>query len=207
MTARDLFTHTPSDEPAADVQDRQRTGHQPDRKEGEPLPLSGASGALEPSRARALGTDGELGTCGTCASWTAQRETGFGSCEHRRPWTLTSSRATCVLEPVLWAAVESKKLAQRGIDQAVAAADRSIAGWSDCAFDFIRLWAAANSGKRVIGHDIVQASIAAGITQPPNSKAWGGPIQRAARVGWLKRVGHADDPNRHGNPVPLWEAT
>jgi hypothetical protein len=45
----------------------------------------------------------------------------------------------------------------------------------------------------------------AGVIQPSNAKAWGGPIQRAAREGLIKRIGFDEDPNRHGNPVPLWE--
>jgi hypothetical protein len=51
----------------------------------------------------------------------------------------------------------------------------------------------------------VQASVAKGVIQPSNAKAWGGPIQRAAREGLIKRIGFDEDPNRHGNPVPLWE--
>lgn len=105
----------------------------------------------------------------------------------------------------------ARREAQAGIDQAVAAADRKVEGWSDLALEFIRLFCVQNKGKRCIGHDIVQASIAKGVIQPENAKAWGGPIQRAVRAGLLKRATHegvpltAPDPNRHTNPVPLWE--
>jgi len=100
----------------------------------------------------------------------------------------------------------AKAQAQAAIDQAVAAADREITGWSDLALRFVRLYATQNKGRRFTGRDIVLASIEAGIIQPENQKAWGGPIQRAARAKFIVRVGTTEDPNRHNNPVPLWEA-
>jgi hypothetical protein len=165
-----------------------------------PHPVGAA--ALSASRARALGQN-----CGNCGNGTASSIQGFYRCALQPVWRAFSPCFPCPIgawEPQ--SADKAKRAAQDGIDRAVAAADRSIAGWSDFAFDFIKLWASANSGKRAIGHDIVQASIAAGIAQPPNPKAWGGPIQRAARIGVIRKVGTAPDPNRHTNPVPLWEA-
>ncbi len=106
----------------------------------------------------------------------------------------------------LEARMRARAAAQEGIDRAVSAADRAIAGWSDLALRYVRLYATQNRGKQFIGYEIVQASIAAGIIQPENAKAWGGPIQRAAREGLIRKVGTAPDPNRHGNPVTLWGA-
>lgn len=102
------------------------------------------------------------------------------------------------------ARMKARAQAQEGIDRAVSAADRAIAGWSDLALRYVRLYATQNRGKQFIGYEIVQASIAAGIIQPENAKAWGAPIQRAAREGLIRKVGTAPDPNRHGNPVTLW---
>lgn len=146
--------------------------------------------------------------CGTCGAGTRNRH-GFVKCEHLPAWTWHATRLECQLEPSRWVevtpAVRARREAQAGIDQAVAAAERQLAGWVDTAYAFIALWCAQNRGARCIGHDIVQASIAKGVIQPANAKAWGGPIQRAAREGLIKRVGFDEDPNRHGNPVPLWE--
>lgn len=164
------------------------------------VPPTVAHDRIEPrARARICAEGGE-GTCGTCAVWEG-REIGFGACGYGAKSALLSRLAWCQFTPSKWVAI-----AQAGIDQAVAAADRAVEGWSERALEFIRLWALDNIGKRFIGTDIVQASIAAGITQPPNAKAWGGPIQRAARARFIRKVGTAPDPNRHGNPVPLWEA-
>lgn len=93
-----------------------------------------------------------------------------------------------------------------GITRAVASADGSVPGWSDLALVWIRLYAQQHRGERFIGREVVLASREHGVIQPPNDKAWGGPMQRAAKLGIIRRVGSAPDPNRHCNPVPLWES-
>ena len=94
----------------------------------------------------------------------------------------------------------------QGIERAVSRADRSTPGWSDLALAYIRLYASQNKGRRFIGRDIVLASRTYGVIQPPNDKAWGGPICRAIKAGVIRKVGTAQDPNRHCNPVPQYEA-
>lgn len=103
---------------------------------------------------------------------------------------------------------ESKRKAQEGIDQAVAHADRDAPGWSSVAFEFVKLHAMQNRGARFTGYEIVRAALAYGVPKPPTDKAFGGPIQRAARAGLIRKVGSVADPNpeRHGSDVPLWEA-
>lgn len=145
------------------------------------------------------------GTCGFCANG-AIAVGGFIRCRLGPRWMLFNPKSVCEIAsfvPLDLAAI-AKRAAQDGIDQAVAGADREISGWSQQAFEFVRSYAIAHRGQQYIGHDIVQASIAAGIAQPTNSKAWGAPIQRAAREGLIVRVGYSPDPNRHTNPVPLW---
>jgi hypothetical protein len=145
--------------------------------------------------------------CGNCGNGTP-RYGGLVSCKDVPTWQMFPERTACTFTPARWVEMtpkrQAKRQAQAGIDQAVAAADRNIEGWSDTAYAFIEFYCAQNKGKRCIGHDIVQASIEKGVIQPPNSKAWGSPIQQAARAGLLKRIGYDEDPNRHNNPVPLW---
>lgn len=93
-----------------------------------------------------------------------------------------------------------------GIQRATSRADRAVAGWSDLAFEFVKLYAQQYRGKRFIGRDIVLAAKSWGLIDPPNDKAWGGPMLRASRAGIIRKVGTAPDPNRHMNPVPLWTA-
>lgn len=189
MTARDLFPHTsPAERETAT--DEQAVGPR-----GQPSAPGSSSVAA--------------GTCGTCGEWT-ENPTGFGFCEHLPRWQTTSPRATCTFRPAKWKVIDvatlARRDAQKGIDHAAAAADQKHRGWTDEAFEFIRTYAKNMKGKQYIGHDIVAASCVRGILQPENSKAWGQPIQRAAREGLIKRVGFAPDPNRHTNPVPLWES-
>ena len=93
-----------------------------------------------------------------------------------------------------------------GISRAVDHAESDSPGWGELAFRYIQLYAQQHRGERFIGRDIVLASKAYGLIQPPTDKAWGGPMQKAAKRGVLRKVGTAPDPNRHCNPVPLWEA-
>jgi hypothetical protein len=62
-------------------------------------------------------------------------------CEHLPAWQWNAPRLACQLEPVRWVpvspAVIAKREAQAGIDQAVAAAERQVEGWSDTAYAFI----------------------------------------------------------------------
>lgn len=106
------------------------------------------------------------------------------------------------------ARMKARAAAQEGIDRAVAHAERDVPGWSDVAYEFIRLHAMQNRGKRFTGYEIVQAALAYGVPKPPTDKAFGGPLQRAARAQVLRKVGGVPDPNpeRHGSMVPLWEA-
>lgn len=106
------------------------------------------------------------------------------------------------------AIAKARAAAQEGIDRAVAHAERDVPGWADVAFEFVKLHAIRNRGKRFTGYEIVQAALAYGVPKPPTDKAFGGPIQRASRAGVIRKVGTVPDPNpeRHGSDVPLWEA-
>ncbi len=145
-------------------------------------------------------------TCGNCGNGSL-RATGFVRCACMKPHDWMSPKASCPIKrwtPVT-AETKARRDAQDGIDRAVEAAEREIPDWSDVALSWVKLYATMNRGKKVIGYDIVQASLAHKIIQPSNAKALGGPIQRAARMGYIVKVGTAEDPNRHANPVPLWE--
>lgn len=194
MTARDLFTNAAPQVPGngAKAEEGQADRHR----------------IVNTPAGAALSVASRACCCGTCGAGSKAPH-GFVRCEHLPVWVWHAPRIVCTFAPSRWVeltpAVRAKRDAQAGIDQAVAAAERQVAGWLDTAYAFIELWCSQNNGARCIGHDIVQASVAKGVIQPANSKAWGGPIQRAARMGLIKRIGFDEDPNRHGNPVPLWE--
>lgn len=92
------------------------------------------------------------------------------------------------------------------MQRAVDAAEGRVPRWGEVAFQYIRLYAQQHKGTRFIGRDITQAAKVYGLESPASEKAWGGPVQRAVREGVLRKVGFAQDPNRHCSPVPLFEA-
>jgi hypothetical protein len=93
-----------------------------------------------------------------------------------------------------------------GIDRAVSHAESEVPRWADVAFEFVKLYAIQHKGQRFIGRQIVLASKEYGLIQPPNDKAFGGPIMRAVREGVIRKVGFTQDPNRHCAAVPEYEA-
>ena len=88
---------------------------------------------------------------------------------------------------------------------AVEGAENQHAGWSDTAYAYVQLFCAQNHGRRVAGHEIVNAGIAYGVIQPANRRAWGAPMRRAVKAGLIKRIGFTEDPLRPGNATALWE--
>lgn len=156
-----------------------------------------------------LSVSAQAQTCGTCANGT-RRDNGFIRCPFLPRYTSMGEGATCAVTPSAWVAISPEKVAQRlaqeGIQRAVDAAEREHPGWAALAYEYVKLYAQQNQGKRFIGRDIVTASKKYGLIQPPNDKAFGKVIQRAARDGVIQRVGYAQDPNRHLSPVPEYTA-
>lgn len=93
--------------------------------------------------------------------------------------------------------------ADEGMRRSLERAERETPDWGDLAYRFLEGYARAH--ERFAGWMVVKAAANLGdFPTPPNAKAWGAVIQRAARAGVIERVGIAKDPNRHGNPIPLW---
>ena len=99
----------------------------------------------------------------------------------------------------------ARKERDEGITRAVANADGDVPGWSALGFSWVKLFAVMHRGKQFTGRDIVLASRAQ-VIQPPNDKAWGGPIQKAVREGVIRKCGFTQDPNRHCAIVPQYTA-
>jgi hypothetical protein len=97
----------------------------------------------------------------------------------------------------------AREKAEQGMRRTLSAAERRTPGWGDIAYEFLRDYAKVN--ERFTGWMVVR-SAAERIPEPPNPKAWGSVIQKAARAGVIRKVGTTPDVHRHGNPIPVWES-
>lgn len=221
MTARDLFTDTSEAliDTGRRAGDREpHIGSTATRTPGAPTraaeelnleaaPLERCGGV----HATPAPSSGCCGSCGEASAWRiGEHDTGMVTCGIGKAWERIPAHSACLFSPSKWVELTPKRKARRdaqaGIDAAAGAADRAVDGWTARAYDFVCRFAEQNRGRQFIGAEIVKASLQTDLPQPPNPKAWGQPIQRAVRRGILVKAGYAPDPNRHENPVPLWEA-
>lgn len=73
--------------------------------------------------------------------------------------------------------------ARVGMQRATDAADRLHAEWSESAFDFLKDY--ARTHQIVVGEDVSDEHIAAGLPQPGDLRAWAGLYRRAVTAGIL----------------------
>src|ERR1700681_4913190 len=78
------------------------------------------------------------------------------------------------------------------IASVVAHADENQPGWSDIGFRWVCRYAEIQA--EFLAEECVAASIAAGIRQPTDPKAWDRPIQRAAPEYFIRATGYAPSP-------------
>lgn len=102
-------------------------------------------------------------------------------------------------------------LRDEGIRRAVDKADKVHEQWSDKAYyllgEYIDLIGGA--GACLTAEMVRFYSEEQGLPKPPDGRAWGAVMLKAARSGRIFRNGWvtASDPKSHGNPTTLWEAT
>lgn len=100
----------------------------------------------------------------------------------------------------------ARRAAQEGMERAEQGAENKVPKWGELAYHWLVEY--ARRTERFTGWMVVKAaSNDPNFPRPDNEKAWGGPIQRAARRGVIVRAGTQKDPYRHGNPIPLWRST
>ena len=95
-----------------------------------------------------------------------------------------------------------------GISRAIAHADAVHPDWGDRAFaELHRYIAPMHAGARLTGEEIREFAELHGVPRPPDKRAWGNVMLRAARAGLIRKIGWttASDPKTHCNPISLWE--
>jgi hypothetical protein len=92
-----------------------------------------------------------------------------------------------------------------GIRDSVEHADREISGWSDWA-----MWALLEYADNALGtfltEDVRAFARAGGLPDPPDGRAWGAVMRRAAKAGYIKSVGYRAARSSNLSPKVLWSA-
>lgn len=101
-----------------------------------------------------------------------------------------------------------QQLAIFGADTAAAHADRVSGGtWSDKAWDYLVNFGRAQQGKPFMAEDVrVHAEMRQAIPKPPDKRAWGSVVMRAAKARLIRRVAFAPNksPTCHASPKSVW---
>lgn len=98
-----------------------------------------------------------------------------------------------------------------GIATAIDHADAVTPAWSERAF--VELQAAiamrrrANPGLTFMAEDVRRFAERRGLPAPPDPRAWGGVLQRAARAGLIVKAGYGEsaNPQAHLRPTAMWK--
>jgi hypothetical protein len=95
-----------------------------------------------------------------------------------------------------------------GIKRAVDHADKVHESWSDKAFDLLKDYVGVIGTDSECTSEMVRHYAEAnGLPHPPDKRAWGAVMLKAARANILLKKGWttATDPKVHCNPVSLWK--
>jgi hypothetical protein len=101
----------------------------------------------------------------------------------------------------------ARQLRDRGMERAVDHAEREVAGWKDAALEYVRLYALIHA--EFICEDVRGFADRRGFAPPPDGRAWGAVMMRAAKRGLVTktdRVACAKDPKVHMNPSTVWRS-
>lgn len=99
------------------------------------------------------------------------------------------------------------ELRDDGMDRAVKHADRVERTWSECAYTFL-LEYARRCGS-FTAEDVRKDAEANGVTAPPDPRAWGGIMMRAARANVIVSTGRytkASAVHAHCGPKAVWHS-
>ena len=89
-----------------------------------------------------------------------------------------------------------------GMQRAVDHADAVVHSWSDRAGELLLEYAAQRGPWMV--EDLREWAYVHGLPSPPDGRAWGAVVQRAARAGSIVRVGWCEAKSSNLSPKGLW---
>ncbi len=100
----------------------------------------------------------------------------------------------------------ARQLRDDGMARAADHAEVVEPGWNELALEYVRVYAKAN--RQLRGEMVRIYAENRGFPLPPDKRAWGAVMMRAAKAGLITKLGWttAVDPKVHKNPVSLWQS-
>jgi hypothetical protein len=93
-----------------------------------------------------------------------------------------------------------------GIDRATSHAAHDSDGWNDRAAGALCSFLIERCGEPFLAEEfVVYAVNRFGLQRPPDARAWGGPIRRAALARRIVKVGYAPANTSNRSPKALWQ--
>lgn len=108
-----------------------------------------------------------------------------------------------LIQPAVSAA---RVLRDAGMETAVRHADAVVDGWSERAYQFLLDFIGANPRRRFMAEDVRADAEAAGLPLPPDNRAWGAVIAKAAKRKLIRRIGFGPQTSItcHCSPKSIW---
>ncbi len=110
-------------------------------------------------------------------------------------------------QQLLLAYAEGRHLRDQGMTASTAHADAVIPTWSERAIAFLHEFAVLH--QHFPAEYVRRYAHARGLPVPPDGRAWGSVMQRAALKKWIRKTDRtliSSDPKVHMNEVRVWES-
>ncbi len=102
-------------------------------------------------------------------------------------------------------AVQAAERRDIGMASAAEHADAMAHDWTGRALEFFHEFA-VNAKRPFLTEDVVSDWNANGFDAPPDGRAWGAVVRRAAKAGVISKVGYAPANTSNRSPKVLWRA-
>lgn len=102
---------------------------------------------------------------------------------------------------------ESERRRDAGMERAAEHAEDVDPGWNDKAFGHLKLFLeTVFAAETFQGEDVRLCAQMRDLKAPPDKRAWGSVLVRAAREGLILKAGYgiSKDPKSHRSPSTLW---
>jgi hypothetical protein len=101
---------------------------------------------------------------------------------------------------------EAERRRDRGIDRALTHAELVRLGWNLSADKLLDQFLLDRTpGCQFLAEELVAYALDSDLDEPPDPRAWGGVIRRAAKLGKIVRVGYARAASSNMSPKCLWQ--